>query len=165
MEDYPGWAGGRLESGSFGDEPDGVRFLNFPQMNDIEIGWLAGIIDGEGSVSLDPRNDSRYPRISVPSTDMAILEKCKRITKVGSITPRHSRRSPKHSPTWQWRISGSRQVVEVLKQIQEHLACPKKKARAQFLILHLNDLCKIGGNYSPAELKKRAELQRAFFQL
>lgn len=30
MEDYPGWAGGRLESGSFGDEPDGVRFLNLP---------------------------------------------------------------------------------------------------------------------------------------
>jgi len=132
---------------------------------DIEIGWLAGIIDGEGSVSMDPRNGSRYPRISVPSTDIAILEKCQKITGYGSITPRHSRRSIKHSPTWQWRISGSRQVLDVLCLLHEHLTCPRKKARASFIIRHIDELCKIGGNYSLKELERRKELQTAFFDL
>lgn len=36
-------------------------------MNDIDIGWLAGMIDGEGSISMDRKTHWRSSRISVVS--------------------------------------------------------------------------------------------------
>ena len=134
------------------------------RMRDVEIGWLAGIIDGEGSISLDPRNGTRMPRLSVPSTDIEILRKCVEITGTGNITKRNSRNS-KHKETWQWRTSGSRKTIAILKQISKYLQCPKKAKRAFFLIENIDRLCKIGGSYTTEELQLRTNLWNEFYSL
>ena len=46
-------------------------------MNSLELGWIAGIIDGEGTLSLRKRRygSHPYPRIQVGSTDEDIIDR------------------------------------------------------------------------------------------
>lgn len=47
---------------------------------DIRLAWLAGIIDGEGSISnLDSNRKSRYYRVTIVNTDNAIIKKVEEI--------------------------------------------------------------------------------------
>ncbi len=46
-------------------------------MTDIESAYLAGIIDGEGTITLTKDGEFRYPAVSVASTTIEILEWCK----------------------------------------------------------------------------------------
>ena len=56
-------------------------------VSEVDIGWLAGIIDGEGSVSLafgyvrNGRLNNMSPRIEIGNTDKELLEKFVRIVK------------------------------------------------------------------------------------
>jgi len=48
-------------------------------MTELELAYLAGIIDGEGSIMLLKYHKSEYPSpcISISSTDIELLEWCK----------------------------------------------------------------------------------------
>lgn len=44
-----------------------------------EIGWLAGIIDGEGTISLGKSKGCPWPRMTIPSTTPEIVKKSSEI--------------------------------------------------------------------------------------
>lgn len=132
-------------------------------MTDIELGWLAGIIDGEGSICFSRRPFWRCPEISVPSTDIEILLEVQRILNSGSISKRTNRSGNKD--TWQYKISGATQVLNILVQLEPHLKCPKKRKRAIYLIdgykIHSNR----GGNYSEKDKENKIQFENWFFKL
>ena len=81
--------------------------------NKIKLGWMAGIIDGEGTISafwVKPKKykgNSRYLQvyIGVTNTDNKITEECRKITKMGGIYYRHLKH--KIWNDWScWRIRG-----------------------------------------------------------
>jgi len=133
-------------------------------MNDIEIGWLAGIIDGEGSIVLDRKSKWRSPRIKVASTDIEILLECKRICAAGSITEKKSR-NPKHSKSWVWACHSTLKTIEILKVISPYLKCPKKKRRAVFIIDNYNLVTPRNGYYTKSITIKKKAFEKEFYEL
>jgi hypothetical protein len=61
-------------------------------------GWLAGIIDGEGCLTIE--RDGRSPSIRVGMTDKEAIERCQRIAGVGSMRLRELANRDK--PVWLW---------------------------------------------------------------
>ena len=50
--------------------------------NDIELGWLIGIVEGEGSISLE-KDGTRYnPEIHVTNTNLLIIERLERMAAI-----------------------------------------------------------------------------------
>lgn len=98
-------------------------------MNKIDLGWVAGIVDGEGSIVLMP--GYRAPRVTVVSTDIEILKTLK-ILVGGYIYPRKDKR--KHTfQAWMW-VVNSRFALDLLKEIAPYLRVPMKRARAECLL-------------------------------
>lgn len=133
-------------------------------MTDLELGWLAGIVDGEGSISLDPTSGRwRYPRISIPSTDYEILAEVKRLLG-GCISVKRDRR-PNTKPSWTWKIHGGLQALRILGLIQPLLRCPKKRERAKFLFDEYERHTPKNGVYTEAMIEKKLAFEDKFFAL
>lgn len=74
--------------------------------SEMELGWLAGIIDGEGSLILCCNTTGRsiYPELRITSTTKVIIEKCEDIIKKFGVKyrvgyykpPQKSERVPSH---------------------------------------------------------------------
>lgn len=84
-----------------------------------DIGYLAGIIDGEGCIQLrDNHNKGKrfYPRVTVKMTDLDVLEKCQQITGAGIINT--IKNVPEgHKPQWRWEINKQADAAAVLMMI------------------------------------------------
>lgn len=61
-------------------------------LDPTEAAWLAGLIDGDGTVALPRRhkNEHRHLEVSISNTDFALLEYVKSIVGVGRITRKRS---------------------------------------------------------------------------
>ena len=62
-------------------------------MTDLEKGYLAAIIDGEGTVTLTKGSSFRYPTIEVSSTTLEIVEYLK--DRFGGVVSKKNERNPK----------------------------------------------------------------------
>jgi hypothetical protein len=117
-------------------------------VTDIEIGWLAGIIDGEGTIAFSPfyrqligggvANDLRVkPQLIVTNTDKALIERVADIlgrchvgvhvqtrTQRGQNFLATSKYQPLHTAT----SVGFRRVKKALEVIGPHLVSKKRKA-------------------------------------
>lgn len=133
-------------------------------MNQIEIGWLAGIIDGEGSIVMDKRTMWRHPTISISSTDIEILLEVKRICGAGSIL-RHKKYQTHHKDSWIFRLYGAGKVLGVLALISPFLKCPQKKRRADFLLSEYPSVSSRNGFYTDEQKTRKKDFETRFFEL
>ena len=135
--------------------------------SEVEIGWAAGIIDGEGSVTLDKKGRKetifRQPAVTVPSTDKEILDELARFFG-GNVRPL-KRRSRMKKPGWQWKLCGFNSVGPCLTVLEPHLRCPKKRARARHIIQGYPSVSTPNGVYTPEQRTARLTFQDAFYAL
>lgn len=132
-------------------------------MDDISLGWVAGILDGEGSITMNKHYEWRRPGLSVSSTDYSIVERLQ-VLLGGSISPvkLHGKML---KPQWHWRLNGAIQVLEVLRGVVEHLYCPKKKKRAAWLLEHYTALTPRNGKYTEEGRQKKLTFENEFFAI
>ncbi len=99
-------------------------------------GWLAGLIDGEGTLTVKRRRrvdgSVKYePIIVINNTSRELLAKIREVCGCGTIV-KHSERYTLMHPNWNvvWRleIKGSFNVVTILKQIYPFLIAKKRHA-------------------------------------
>lgn len=83
-------------------------------MTDLEKGYLAAIIDGEGTVTLTKDSSFRYPTIEVSSTTLEIVEYLK--DHFGGVISRKNERSPKWKQAYVWKVE-RRKAIALLKEI------------------------------------------------
>lgn len=99
-----------------------------------ECSWLAGVIDGEGSIGFyDYGKQGRRVFIQVANTNEAFVTHVRAIVGAGSSIMRCYYTSklandPRKLPIYQWGLKGSIRCVEVLKQIVPYLIIKKTKA-------------------------------------
>jgi hypothetical protein len=89
-------------------------------MNDAELAWVTGFLEGEGCFFLLKCNNKRfglyqYPRISCASTDLDALQRLQKYTGIGGIANPRQRGIDK--PKWEWTASKSGQAVDLMKTI------------------------------------------------
>lgn len=78
---------------------------------DVNIAWVAGIIEGEGNFNL--RKDSKSARIRVRMTDKDVLDKLLQITKIGKINGPYKRNNPKWKDSWDWTVGIKKEFIEL----------------------------------------------------
>lgn len=121
-----------------------------------EAAYIAGIFDGEGTVSLNRkhREENRALIVSISNAEEAMLAYVKRVTGVGQITNKRVYKEW-HTPTKKYLVA-NRQALDVLRQIAPYLTTYKKD-RARLILKYYLDLTPRNGKYS-AYLKKRREM-------
>jgi hypothetical protein len=98
-------------------------------MNDIDIGWTAGIIDGEGSIFAA---DKWSIRVRVGSTDMRIITKL--IDLWSGITGINRKAQAKQKVCYYWQLSGTN-AAPLLKAVRPHLVIKQEQAALALLFI------------------------------
>lgn len=106
-------------------------------MTDIEAAYIAGLFDGEGSVSVvqyrATKNDGKYRRaqLRITNTHRGVLEYVAGVTGVGGVHLTHKPRNANWKPCFQYIVHG-RPVLRLLSALMPYLIV--KKAAAQSVI-------------------------------
>jgi len=130
-------------------------------MKIVDAAWLAGYIDGDGSLSLTKSSKRwRRPVISIDSADKELLLEVLRITGCGSITSKKIE-AINHRQVWTWRTSGSGNIVMILKEITPFLRCDYKRLRAD-IMLEICALIKRNGVYTDEEIARKDFFEAQF---
>ena len=129
-----------------------------------EAAYLAGLIDGEGTITLSRRNRNKYRAlvVTVSNTELGILKYVQTITGVGKITNKRIVK-PIHTPSFTYQVA-NRQALDILGQIAEHLRS-HKAARAHLVLQDYLHLTPRNGRYSTGQLAKRELFIERFFDI
>ena len=70
-------------------------YRKFQKLNDIDASYIAGLIDGEGTITLTRkhRNENRQLCVSISSTEIDLLNFVLSATGVGKITNKQASES------------------------------------------------------------------------
>jgi hypothetical protein len=110
-------------------------------MLETEKAYIAGIIDGEGSIMLTRLHKNQYhsPCVSIASTDSELLQWVKVTIGSGKITSKKNYNEEKHKNSYTYTIIYD-DAINLLKDIEPYLVISKKKARAQHIILKYKEV-------------------------
>jgi len=124
-----------------------------------EAAYLAGLIDGEGTVTLTRKhaNENRQLAISISSTEREILEHVLDLTGVGKLTNKR-RDHEHHQPSFTYAVY-NRHALALLEQIYPYLRS-YKRVRARLILQHYVRLTPRNGRYTAALLAERAVFER-----
>jgi hypothetical protein len=128
-------------------------------MCDVEAAYAAGIVDGEGSISITRNHSGRWPspQVSVASTDRELLDWL-RERYGGTITTKQPRK-PQHSLSFDWKLT-DRRALRFLQIVGPYLVIKRKKCRCDLLLKAYLDCTPRNGRYSEEmHLKKQAFLE------
>lgn len=133
-------------------------------MTDLEKGYLAGIIDGEGTITLTRDKEFRYPTISVSSTTIEIVNYLK-LHFGGVITKKNEQlRNPNWKQAYCWTIV-RRKAISLLEEVADYLMEPKKKARAELILKDYIRLTPRNGKYSESLREEKHKFEDEFFAI
>jgi hypothetical protein len=103
------------------------------KMTKTEAAWLAGIVDGEGSISMymGGRNQ-RYKSwvLTVPNTHYGCIKRCLEITGAGAIRVKKGKSIPlKNKRAWIWAANSKREIRDIILQMFPYLVIKRKQAK------------------------------------
>lgn len=126
--------------------------------------YLAGLVDGEGTITLSAEHRGEHRRIvvSVSNTDRALLESVREQVGAGRITGKRTY-SERHTPSYAYRVT-NRQALDLLAQIAGYLRTYRAKRAAMALKRYL-PLTPRNGKYTPEVLHMREEFVREFLAI
>ena len=122
--------------------------------------YIAGLIDGEGTVTLSRlhSNESRRLVVSIANTEIQLLKFVIEQVGAGKITRKRSR-CVRHTPSFCYSIS-SQQALELLEQVSPWMLSYKRR-RADLAIKHYTSLTPRNGKYTDELLTQRYEFEQA----
>ena len=131
-------------------------------LSDFDKGYIAGIIDGQGSICLTKQhsNEFRSPSIQVSSTTYEILQYLK--NKIGGSISIKTKNHANYKDSWVWQIK-TNLTLELLEQIQDYLLVPEKKFRAKLLVSEYKKVTPRNGKYSEQKLAEKVVFEEKFF--
>lgn len=126
--------------------------------------YIAGLIDGEGTITLTRLHASEMRRlvVSIASTEIVLLRYVLREVGAGKIT-RKKVSSEKHAPSFCFAIT-SQQALVLLRQIAPYLRSYKRQ-RAELAIGSYERLTPRNGKYSVHLLLERREFENDLLSL
>ena len=126
------------------------------------VAYIAGIIDGEGSVVLSKRRKTaqfRTPVVSVSSTTLEILEYLR--SHYGGSISKHKVYQEHHKQSWSWKLDYGR-AVRLCADVLPYLLEPEKRRRAQLLVDVYGRVTVRNGKYTPEQLEAKKAFEHEF---
>lgn len=127
----------------------------------IDAAYVAGLIDGEGTITLSRRhaNERRQLVVSIVSTERAILDWVLTHIGVGKVTSKRTT-SPRHAPSFTFSVS-NRQALALLRQVVPFLRS-YKRIRAGMAVDRYVSVTPRNGRYNPAQDAARTQFEIDF---
>lgn len=127
-------------------------------------GYVAGLIDGEETVTLSRlhRNENRRLVVSISNNDLAMLQYVQGVIGAGRITSKRKSR-PHHAASYTYQVS-SRQALDLLEQIA-HLLRSYKAKRAVLALAEYVHLTPRNGKYAGDLRARRADFETRFLAI
>ena len=137
------------------------------KLSPVKAAYIAGFIDGEGSISLVRNTKEGYRRltVSVSNTDQKVLEWVKNSIGAGQVNAKcDSLKNDFHSTAYFYKIAG-RQAFNLLAQICPYLKIETKRKRAELILKNYIKLTPRNGKYSAQILTERDGFIKKFFSI
>ena len=124
-------------------------------MDLAERAYIAGIIDGEGTITLNRkhRNNAHSPEITVANTDLRLLEWLKE--KLGGSIRKKIKKLSHHNQAYTWMIRNDR-VINLLSEIEDYLIV--KREHSELITKKYKACTPRNGKYNEELLNKKMEL-------
>lgn len=134
------------------------------QLTPERAAYLAGLIDGEGTITLTriQRHENRRLVVSISNNDASLLTFVRETVGAGKITTKRIY-SPRHAPSFTYQL-WSRQALQLLRQISPYLRTYKAERAALALRDYLR-LTPRNGRYDAATAASRREFERHMLAL
>ena len=135
-------------------------------LKETDIAYLAGIIDGEGTITLTRmhNNENRRPVISISSTDLELLYHINELIG-GWICKKKNYQPNKHKLSYTLIIKKKETVFFILTSTLPYLRVPSKIKRAKYILDNYERVTPRNGKYSDDLLLKKQLFEQKFFQL
>ncbi|HIG0360676.1 TPA: LAGLIDADG family homing endonuclease [Clostridium sporogenes] len=135
-------------------------------MTNEQKAYIAGIIDGEGSIMLLKFHNNQFPSpcVSISSTTIELLEWMKDVTKIGTIKSKKNYNTEKHTDSFTYTIKYN-DAINLLIQIGPYLVIKNKKARARLIIEKYKSITPRNGKYSNEMLKAKEKFYKEFINI
>lgn len=134
------------------------------KLKTIEAAYIAGLIDGEGTITLsrEHKGENRRLVVSISNTELSILRFVKEVAGVGKITRKRTY-SHKHTPSYAYKVT-NRQVLSLLEQIMVHMQSYKRK-RAALALKEYVLVTPRNGRYSSKQRRVRTHFEKRFLNI
>ena len=101
------------------------------KLSDFELGWVVGILEGEGcffitSRTKGPYGPYLYARVTVCMTDRDVLERLQRVTGIGMLEKIRERKDPRHKPISQWIVCRNQEAIELMVAVYPHMGARRQ---------------------------------------
>jgi hypothetical protein len=87
-------------------------------VTELEIAWLAGLLEGEGSFMSPAPSEPRQPRISIVMTDEDVIQRVAGLVGVKYINIRQE--NIKWKPSYRVQLKGAR-AVQLMQAVRPHM--------------------------------------------
>ena len=129
-----------------------TRRLHHKEKMSTDLAYLAGVIDGEGTITLTKNSKSdmfRRIEVSVSNTDKGLIDWLQ--TEFGGSIRTRALQKSRYKIAYEWRIKGANQALDLLKRVTPYLRVRSKKCRAEFICRHYAEVTRRNGRYSDDE--------------
>lgn len=134
------------------------------RLKSADAAYLAGLIDGEGTVTLSREQVGENGRLAVTisNTELAILKFVVKVSCVGKITNKRTY-SHLHTPSYCYKVT-NRQALALLEQIAPYMHSYKRK-RAALALKHYLPVTQRNGRYTASQLKSKLSVEKIFLAI
>lgn len=132
-------------------------------MKACSIEYLAGLFDGEGTVTLSRRNASdlyRTPTLSLSSTTKELVDVCK--DAFGGWIISKKQYAAHHKPAWHWYCNGDA-AISASSQLLPYIREPAKRHRMTLLCTQYKSVTVRNGKYTVAQTIAKQTFETLFF--
>ncbi|ARK32008.1 LAGLIDADG family homing endonuclease [Halalkalibacter krulwichiae] len=131
-----------------------------------EAAYLAGIIDGEGTITLTKMNKTgnRRPIISIASTDKELLDYIQNLIG-GYITTKKNYKPGTHKDSYVLTIKKKQAVFFLLEATLPFLRITPKKERAELILQFYDKITPRNGKYSSFAYERKKKFEENFLSI
>lgn len=135
-------------------------------MTSEEKAYIAGIIDGEGSIMLlrFHKNQLPAPCISIASTTLELLQYIKEKVNMGTIKTKKNYDVEHHKDSFTYVVHHNN-AIKFLELIYPYIVIKSKKKRAELIINDYKRLTPRNGRYSEELLKLKQNFYNEFISI
>ncbi|MFZ3576685.1 LAGLIDADG family homing endonuclease [Virgibacillus sp. DJP39] len=135
-------------------------------MKEWEAAYIAGIIDGEGSITLTRMHskEHRRPCISISSNDKEMLVFIQNLVG-GGIYNKKNYNPSKFQNSYTLYIKKKEDVFQTLGVVHAFLRIERKKKRAEWILSNYDSVTPRNGKYNETMLSNKILFEERFFTL